>query len=79
MALNECEAASNLKGIPLLVVNGRSDEIVGVDEAEEVYRSANEPKSLLIIESADHIYRRKEDELVQKTIDWIKNLNEKAT
>lgn len=79
MSLDECEAASNLKGIPLLVVNGRSDEIVGVDEAEEVYRSANEPKSLLIIESADHIYRRKEDELVQKTIDWIKNLNEKAT
>ena len=79
MTLDECEAASRLQGIPLLVINGRSDEIVGVDEAEEVYRSANEPKSLLIIESADHIYRRKEDELVQKTMSWIEGLNGQNT
>ncbi len=75
MMLNECEAASRLKGIPLLVINGRSDEIVGVDEAEEVYRSANEPKYLSVIESANHIFRKKEDEVVQKTMDWIKDLN----
>jgi fermentation-respiration switch protein FrsA (DUF1100 family) len=75
MMLNECEAASRLKGIPLLVINGRSDEIVGVDEAEEVYRSANEPKYLSVIESANHIFRKKEDEVVQKTMDWIKRLN----
>jgi pimeloyl-ACP methyl ester carboxylesterase len=59
MTLDECDAASRLRGIPLLVVNGRSDEIVGVDEAEEVYRSANEPKSLLIVESGDHVFRHK--------------------
>jgi alpha/beta superfamily hydrolase len=75
MKLNECEAASRLKGMPLLIVNGRSDEIVGVDEAEEVYRSANEPKSLLIIESADHTFSKKEHELVQKTMDWIERHN----
>lgn len=75
MMLNECEAVSRLKGIPLLVVNGRSDEIVGVDEAEEVYRSANEPKNLTIVESTDHIFRKKEDEVVQITMDWIKGLN----
>lgn len=75
MMLNECEAASRLKGIPLLVINGRSDEIVGVDEAEEVYRSANEPKYLSVIESANHIFRKKEDEVVQKTMDWIEDLN----
>jgi alpha/beta superfamily hydrolase len=75
MTLDECDAASRLKGIPLLVVNGRSDEIVGVDEAEEVYGAANEPKSLLIVESGDHVFRHKENELVQKTMDWIKGLN----
>jgi alpha/beta superfamily hydrolase len=75
MMLNECEAVSRLEGIPLLVVNGRSDEIVGVDEAEEVYRSANEPKNLTIVESTDHIFRKKEDEVVQITMDWIKGLN----
>lgn len=74
MKLNECKAASELKEIPLLVVNGENDKIVGVDEAEEVYNSANDPKSLIIIESTDHIFRRKEDELVQKTVQWIESL-----
>jgi alpha/beta superfamily hydrolase len=74
MKLDECEAASKISGIPLLVVNGEEDEIVGVDEAEAVFNSANDPKSLVILNSTDHIFRGKEDELVQKTMDWIKNL-----
>jgi len=73
MQLNECEAASKLH-LPLLVVIGREDIIVGVDEAEEIYRSANDPKTLLIIEGADHIYRGKEQELISKTIQWIQHL-----
>jgi fermentation-respiration switch protein FrsA (DUF1100 family) len=73
MQLNECEAASKLH-LPLLVVIGREDIIVGVDEAEEIYRSANDPKTLLIIEGADHIYRGKEQELIGKTIQWIRHL-----
>jgi alpha/beta superfamily hydrolase len=78
MKLNECEAASNMKGIPLLVINGEDDEIVGVDEAQEVYNSANPPKSLMIIKSTDHIFRKKEDELLQETMDWIKNLDRQS-
>jgi len=74
MKLDECEAASRLHGIPLLIIIGRSDVIVGVDEAEEVYRSANEPKALVVIESADHTYRGKEPELIAKTLDWIEAL-----
>jgi alpha/beta superfamily hydrolase len=74
MSLNECEAASKLHGIPLLIVIGEKDIIVGVDEAQEIYREANEPKTLEIIESADHIYKRKEEELIAKTMDWIKKL-----
>jgi alpha/beta superfamily hydrolase len=75
MKLNECEAASKMKGIPLLVVNGEDDLIVGVDEAKAVYESANDPKSLLILKSTDHIFKGKEDELVQKTIEWIIKLD----
>jgi alpha/beta superfamily hydrolase len=73
MKLNECEAASKLKEVSLLVVNGENDKIVGVDEAQEVYNSANDPKSLLILKSTDHIFKGKEDELVQKTMAWIRN------
>jgi alpha/beta superfamily hydrolase len=75
MKLNECEAASMLKGIPLLVINGENDAIVGTDEAEAVYSAANEPKTLLVLKSTDHIFRGKEEELVQKTIEWIENLD----
>lgn len=71
MTLNECEIVSKLR-IPILVVVGSYDEIVGVDEAQEIYRSANEPKNLLIIEGADHIYKGKEKELITKTLDWIR-------
>ena len=74
MKLNECEAASKLHSIPLLIVIGEKDIIVGVDEAEEIYRSASEPKTLQIIKSADHIFKGKEQELIAKTIDWIKKL-----
>lgn len=74
MSLNECEAASKLHNIPLLIVIGEKDTVVGADEAEEIYRAANEPKTLEIIKSADHIYNGEEEELIAKTIDWIKKL-----
>jgi alpha/beta superfamily hydrolase len=74
MKINECEAASKLY-IPLLIVIGARDAIVGVDEAQEIYRSANVPKTLLIMEGADHIYEGKEQELVDKTLGWIKKVN----
>jgi len=74
MSLNECEATSKLHNIPLLIVVGEKDIIVGVDEAEAIYRSANEPKTLEIIESADHIFKGKEQELIARTIDWLKKL-----
>jgi alpha/beta superfamily hydrolase len=72
MKLNECEAASKLHNIPLLIAIGEKDIIVGVDEAQEIYNAAQEPKTLLIIEGADHVYKGKEQELINRTVDWIK-------
>jgi alpha/beta superfamily hydrolase len=72
MRLNECEAASKLN-LPLLIVIGEKDNIVGVDEAQAVFDSAKKPKTLLVIEGADHVYRGKERELIDKTLDWVKN------
>lgn len=77
MKLDECEAASKLNDIPLLIVIGQDDTIVGVDEAQAIYQSANEPKTLVIIEGADHIYKGKDQELVSKTLDWIEGLQTK--
>jgi alpha/beta superfamily hydrolase len=72
MKLDECEAASKLSGVPLLVVIGDADDIVDVDEARAVFLSAHEPKEFLIIKGANHNYCGKEDELIAKTVDWIK-------
>lgn len=74
MKIDECEAASKLRNIPLLIVVGEKDIIVGVDEAREIFASAHEPKSLVVIESADHVFKGKEEELVTKTVDWMKKL-----
>jgi len=74
MSLNECEAASRLR-VPILVVIGAGDNIVGVDEAQAVYWSANEPKTLLIIEEADHIYKGKEQPLINRTLEWIMSID----
>lgn len=72
MKLNECEMASKLNNLPILIIIGDADAIVGVDEARAIFQSAREPKMLLTIEGADHIYRGKEEELIVKTINWIK-------
>jgi alpha/beta superfamily hydrolase len=72
MKLDECEAASKLSNMPLLVVIGDADNLVDVNEAREVFLSAHEPKSFLIIKGANHNYSGKEDELIAKTVDWIK-------
>jgi len=74
MTLDECRAISKLHSMPVLVVIGDSDKIVGEDEAREVFDSANEPKSLLKIESADHTFRGKESELVAATVEWMGKL-----
>lgn len=71
MSLDEREAISKLHDLPVLVVVGNEDDVVGVDEALEVFISANEPKSFVTIAGADHTFRGKEDELVSLTVDWI--------
>jgi len=72
MKLNEYEAVSNLRDIPLLILVGDEDVIVDVPEARQVFLAANEPKDFLIIRGADHIYNGKEDELIAQTIEWLK-------
>lgn len=74
MKLNECEAVSTMKNVPLLVVVGDEDRIVDVEEARQVYSSACEPKEFVIIRSANHVFEGKEDEIAEKTVAWLKGL-----
>ena len=71
MKLNERKAISRLQNMPVLIVIGDSDYIHGEDEAREVFASAHDPKSLVVIKSAGPTYEGKEDELISKTLEWI--------
>ncbi len=39
---------------PLLIVHGSKDEAVPIFEAKDLYKTANEPKKLVVISGADH-------------------------
>lgn len=46
---------------PLLVMHSPQDEIVGLDNAEGIYRAAKHPKSFISIDGADHLLTRPDD------------------
>ncbi len=48
-------------GRALLVLHSPQDNIVGINNAEELYRSAKHPKSFVSLDGADHLLSRKED------------------
>jgi putative redox protein len=52
----------------LLVLHGSRDEIVRAEQAERIFRAAPDPKSLVVIDGADHLLTRRED------ADWVAEL-----
>ena len=39
---------------PLLIIHGTADQVIPVEEGKRLFASANEPKSLVIVEGAEH-------------------------
>jgi len=56
---------------PLLVVGGQLDATVPPERVKAVFAKAKEPKKLVMVEGADHVFTRKRKELVQIVIDWL--------
>ncbi len=46
---------------PLLILHSPTDEIVGIENAEAIYRAAHHPKSFVSLDDADHLLRHRED------------------
>jgi len=61
---------------PLLLLHSRNDEIVPVSHAQRLYDSAGEPKTLVILEGAEHRLRI-HDEAMNRAIEWFKSKNNK--
>lgn len=75
MKLKESVVLSRLdnvpNNVPILIVNGSSDQIVELKEAKINYEAAKQPKQLVIIESANHAFQDKEEQAIDKTLTWI--------
>jgi putative redox protein len=46
---------------PLLVMHAPTDDVVGIENAREIFDAARHPKSFLSLEGADHLLTRRED------------------
>ena len=46
---------------PLLIFHSPTDNIVGIDNAEKIYRAAHHPKSFISLDGADHLLHDKGD------------------
>ena len=60
--------------VPWLLVHGTEDDVVPIEDSQKIYAQANEPKELLTIEDANHVFS--DDSLspmVEKVVDWVRN------
>ena len=59
---------------PLLIIHGTMDDVVPVEHAHQLYRHANEPKRLEIIEGANHGFDKPEhlETVINLSIEWLK-------
>jgi dipeptidyl aminopeptidase/acylaminoacyl peptidase len=59
---------------PILILHGSSDEVVPLEHSQKLYEAAPEPKRLVIIEGADHIFSQSEhlNKVIDLSIEWFK-------
>ena len=60
--------------IPWLLVHGTEDDIVLIQDSNDIFEKANEPKQLHIIGGADHSFNEPahRDEMVETVVNWVK-------
>lgn len=56
---------------PLLVVGGKLDATVASERVKAIFAKAKEPKQLMMVEGADHVFTRKRKALVKIVTDWL--------
>jgi uncharacterized OsmC-like protein/pimeloyl-ACP methyl ester carboxylesterase len=57
------DLASRIHGLhrPLLILHAPTDEIVGIENAKQIFEVARHPKSFVSLDRADHLLTRRED------------------
>lgn len=67
------EAIRKVK-VPILLINGTEDTLVHPNQAEKLYKNANKPKKLVLIEGAHHGFygENEKRQLLKESLDWFK-------
>lgn len=71
---NPLKSISKIAPRPLLIIQGDSDQLVLMEQAEELYSQAAEPKEMAVIKGAGHQLRRNEDAM-KAAFSWLKKVN----
>ncbi|MEX2577759.1 MAG: alpha/beta fold hydrolase [Verrucomicrobiales bacterium] len=59
--------------VPWLIVHGDADDVVPVEEGKEIYNGAYEPKELVVIPKADHVFSGDAlGKMIDAVIPWLK-------
>ncbi len=60
--------------VPIRLIHGQNDAIVPVENAEALYKNANQPKELMLIPDADHLFLKEPymGKMIAASTDWFK-------
>jgi alpha-beta hydrolase superfamily lysophospholipase len=58
--------------VPWLLVHGTEDDVVPISDSQEIFAQANEPKKLVEIPGANHVFSEgSEKPMIGAVVDWI--------
>ena len=58
--------------VPWLLIHGTEDDDVPIQDSLDIFERANEPKALVKIDGADHVFSNHTPQMVQTVIDWCR-------
>jgi putative redox protein len=56
---------------PVLIIGGTKDAVVSTKRVKALHDAAEEPKGLIFIDDADHVFTQKRHELVEAVTRWL--------
>jgi esterase/lipase len=57
---------------PILIIGGKKDAVISTQRVQTLYDAAQEPKDLILINEADHVFTQKRHELVEAVTHWLR-------
>ncbi|GJL68938.1 MAG: alpha/beta hydrolase [Nitrospirales bacterium] len=58
--------------VPWLLVHGTEDDVVPLQDSLDIFERANEPKQLVRIEGADHVFSEHTPDMIKIVHEWVR-------